>query len=169
MTPTPQLYFSYGSNLSTRRMQTRIAGARPVCTARLLGHRLAFHKIGARDHSAKCDAWYTGQGADAVLGVIYEIDPAQRSVLDRIEGAGAGYEVAVKTLYLDSGEALDAFLYCATRIDAQLRPYDWYREHVLQGMREHALPQQYVHMVEQVRAIPDPDRQRCARELAIYK
>lgn len=165
---TPKFYFSYGSNLSSRRMQSRIAGARPLCTARLHGHQLAFHKCSARDHSAKCDAWHTGRAADVVMGVVYEVHPADRPVLDRIEGAGFGYEVAVKTLYLDSGESLDAFLYCATDIDAQLRPYEWYREHVLVGLREHAFPEEYVRMVEQVEAMPDPDRQRHTRELAIY-
>ncbi len=39
----------------------------------------------------KCNAFYTGNEADEVLGVVFEIDPAEKTDLDKAEGLGRGY------------------------------------------------------------------------------
>ncbi len=52
------LYFSYGSNMSSRRLLSRVPSARFITSASLPGHALHFHKKGL-DGSAKCDAYET--------------------------------------------------------------------------------------------------------------
>ena len=71
------LYFAYGSNLSSLRLQQRVPSARLVTTGRLLQHALLFHKIG-RDGSAKCNAFYTGLEADTLYGALYRIEPKDK-------------------------------------------------------------------------------------------
>lgn len=159
--------FSYGSNMSLARLRARVPSAQFCAVATLSAHRLCFHKIG-KDRSGKCDAEHTGNPDDRVIGVVYEISADEKSALDGHEGLGAGYdekEVIVTTAH---GEALSAMMYFATTVDASLRPYNWYREHVLAGARENALPAEYVARIEAVEAIVDPDRERCERELAIH-
>lgn len=161
------LYFTYGSNLSTVRLRKRVPSSRLLTTGVLRRHRLAFHKIG-RDGSAKCDAWYTGRQEDYTLGAVYRIDPSQKPLLDKAEGLGNGYiirEVVIMTL---SGSALTAFLYAATAIDPERKPFHWYKEHVLRGMREHNFPDSYIAGVETVATVADTDPAREARELRIY-
>jgi gamma-glutamylcyclotransferase (GGCT)/AIG2-like uncharacterized protein YtfP len=159
-------YFAYGSNMSIRRLQQRVPGARALGPARLQGHQLRWHKVG-RDGSGKCDAFFTGRMADAIHGVLYHVDPAGKSVLDRVEGLGAGYDE--KRVALLHGErALEAVTYVATHIDGRLDPFDWYHHHVLVGAREAGLPSFYLSEIERVAAIADPDRDRYAREFAIH-
>ncbi|RME33301.1 MAG: gamma-glutamylcyclotransferase [Gammaproteobacteria bacterium] len=158
-------YFAYGSNLSTARLRARIAQVRPVVRALLPGHRLCFHKAG-RDGSAKCDAAHTGARGDRVFGVVFEIARSDLQVLDRIEGSG--YVRRSVSLLTTGGLPLQAVTYLATGIDPGLLPYDWYRQHVLIGAREHCLPQAWLDRLGRIPCIPDPDPSRRERELAIY-
>ena len=165
----PVLYFSYGSNMSTRRLQERIPSARKLCVAELGAHRLLFHKISRVDGSAKCDALYTGNGNDCVVGVVYELQEPDKAALDNIEGSGHGYREKQVLICNTGGENLTAFTYYATEINASLRPYSWYKEHVLAGAREHNLPQEYIAGINKVVSVDDPDQNRHEEEMAIYR
>jgi gamma-glutamylcyclotransferase (GGCT)/AIG2-like uncharacterized protein YtfP len=156
-------YFAYGSNMSLQRLQARVASARPLGTAILPEHSLRFHKAG-RDGSAKCDALHTSDLADAIHGVLFHIDSAGKSVLDRVEGLGAGYEEKQVTLACGTR----AVTYVATHIDESLLPFHWYKRHVLVGAREAFLPTDYVMAIDLHPAVEDPDLMRHARESAIH-
>ncbi|MCW8944487.1 MAG: gamma-glutamylcyclotransferase [Sedimenticola sp.] len=160
-------YFAYGSNMSTRRLGARIPTANPLSQATLAGHTLRWHKQG-RDGSGKCDAFYTGEDDHRVVGVLYEIAIEDRPLLDQFEGVGLGYDVASVEIVLPTGETCLAFTYRATRIDASFIPYHWYKEHVIQGAREHELPDDYIIQLESVASMEDIDRIRHTRELLIY-
>jgi gamma-glutamylcyclotransferase len=84
------LYFAYGSNMCTARLRARVPSARPIAAACLENHRFAFHKI-SDDDSGKGDAFYTGEPADFVWGVVFDIDEGEKPRLDRHEGLGFGY------------------------------------------------------------------------------
>src|SRR2546429_187809 len=84
------LYFAYGSNMCTGRLRLRVPSANPVLIAKLLNHSLRFHKR-SDDRSGKCDACFTGEPADVVWGVIFQMDPADKPHLDAHEGLGHGY------------------------------------------------------------------------------
>lgn len=161
-------YFAYGSNMSIRRLRARVPSASRVGPGILEGHRLRFHKVGRLDGSGKCDAQATGCRADRVYGVVYRIARCERVLLDRAEGEGEGYVAGTVRIRLDPVGSLEAFAYCATRIDPALEPFTWYKAHVLQGALENALPVHYVRLIEAVAAREDPDRGRHAAELAIY-
>lgn len=162
------LYFAYGSNMSTPRLAARLRVAEPMDVAELSGHRLAFHMAGA-DGSAKCDAYATGAPGDTVIGVVFRIDAREKPVLDGIEGLGVGYALKQVRVVSPLYGPLDAFLYGATQIDDGLKPYDWYKRHVLHGALEHRLPADYIRRIEAIESVPDPDPGRHAAELAIYR
>ncbi|MEW8029417.1 MAG: gamma-glutamylcyclotransferase family protein [Candidatus Thiodiazotropha sp.] len=161
------LYFSYGSNMSSRRLLTRVASAKFVTIAALRGHLLHFHKK-SLDGSAKCDAFATKSANHAVMGVVYEIAGSHKPALDRVEGLGQGYEEKNVELLTPSGEGLTAYTYFATSIDRTLKPYHWYKYHVLTGAMENNLSPGYVDGLRTVTSVEDPDPQRHALEMAIY-
>lgn len=161
------LYFAYGSNLSTPRLLARVSSARIVTRAQLVRHTLEFHKQG-RDGSAKCDAYATERAEDVVHGAVFRLPTADKAILDVHEGLGNGYEQKWVTLLTPNGTTLEALTYYASVIDPALRPFDWYRQHVLFGAREQGLPAEYIAGIEAVAAITDPNPARRARELAVY-
>lgn len=61
------------------------------------------------------------------------------------------------------------FTYIADReqVDEALRPYEWYKRLVVAGAREHGFPPDYIHEVNRVQAITDPDTQRRAKNEAL--
>lgn len=71
--------------MCTSRLRARVSSAEVVCVARLARHALRFHKKSI-DGSSKADALETNSGTDEVLGVVFEIDPAQKRLLDAAEG-----------------------------------------------------------------------------------
>lgn len=153
--------------MSFRRLNARINYLSRLGVATLYQHELCFHKVSHQDGSGKCDILQTGELEHYVLGVVYKIDPLERSILDSYEGVGLGYEVKPITVDMN-GEQLSAFAYYATHIDPALKPLHWYKEHVLRGARENALPEHYIQKIDEVASIDDDDTERHARELAIY-
>jgi gamma-glutamylcyclotransferase len=113
-------YFAYGSNMSARRLVARVPSARVVASGFVSGCRLAFDKI-SNDGSGKCDCESTGVAGDRVYGVIFGVAFRDRVVLDRFEGAGAGYEP--ETVHVETNVCgLDALTYFATKKRFGLTP-----------------------------------------------
>ena len=161
------LYFAYGSNLSLARLTRRVPSAKLVSTGRLNKHRLCFHKVG-RDGSAKCDAFYTGIQDDSTLGAVFRIHSDHKQSLDRAEGLGNGYEIKNVTVLTDL-ENVTAFTYYATNIDNSIKPFHWYKKHVLLGAKEHCFPEHYINRISEIVSINDFDIDRMEREAAIHK
>lgn len=162
------LYFAYGSNMSQPRLGARTPSARVRCVATLPGYELRFHKLSREDGSGKCDIVFTGDPGHTVFGVVYSLHLDELPALDAAEGVGLGYEREPRTVYSLSGEALETHVYIATLTRSELRPMDWYKEHVLRGAHSHQLPEDYIAMIEAVQAHPDPDRERRSLELSVY-
>lgn len=164
---TTLIYFAYGSNMSTRRLRTRTPSARVVSTARLHHHSLVFHKE-SLDGSSKCHIEYTQNPDDIVHGVVYQLRLSEKPYLDNVEGLGKGYEEKHIPVIMPSGDEVIATTYYATHINRSLKPYHWYKEHVLRGAREHGLPDRYIENIESVVSIADPDQDNHLKELSIY-
>jgi gamma-glutamylcyclotransferase len=165
MTPADKLLlFAYGSNMLSVRIQERCPSARALGVAKLLGHELAWHKRSA-DGSGKCDV-VPGTATSAVFGVVYTLPRSEKAGLDCAEGLGAGYEERTVCVWLQDTEMV-VVLYGATHTDTALKPYTWYRELVVAGAREHGLPHEYLHRIQTVAVIEDPDRERHARNMAL--
>lgn len=169
--PEHVVYFAYGSNMSTARLRERMPSCKPLGIATLLRHELRFHKR-SKDKSGKCNAYATDDPDDSVVGVLFSFDPKERSKLDKAEGVGNGYEHANVTVINDKGRRRKVLTYVATAdyIDDALQPYDWYKDFVLAGAEEHALPEEYVdEFIRSVASIPDPNKGRDKRERATLK
>lgn len=120
------------------------------------------------DKSGKCDCEHTGNLADRVYGVVYRIARSDEAALDKAEGFNKDYAKRNVEVATDAG-GLTAVVYIATRKEPGLKPYDWYKEHVLRGAKEQSLPEDYVRKIEAVETVPDPDERRVARETAIWE
>ncbi len=164
-------YFAYGSNLLLSRLKERVLSAQFYAVAALKGHVLKFHKPSKRDGSAKCDAFYTGNPDDVVYGVVFEMDEGEKSVLDDAESLGVGYlEKNANVVSLTDQEEIEVFLYCAILIsDGPLAPYDWYKAFVVEGAKEHDLPEGYIAMLETIEAEEDEDKPRAAMNRGILE
>ena len=160
-------YFAYGSNLLTRRLRdpARAPSAVALGKASAHGFVMRFHKIGT-DGSGKCTLIPTGNDADVVHGVLYEFADSDLAGLDREEGVHlGGYARHSLRLRLPNGGTTDAMTYIAgdRYLDASCVPFDWYRDLVVAGAREHGLPPAYVEELARTPAVPDPDTARAER------
>lgn len=130
---------------------------------------LRFHKR-SRDKSGKCNALATGNSDDVVVGVLFVIDPSERSKIDEAEGLNKGYLDTTVTVLDAHDRRRKALTYLATPdfVDDSLKPYTWYKDFVVSGSKEHGLPADYVaEFVDAIEAVADPDEIRDRRERAI--
>ncbi len=151
--------------MSTPGLVDRVPSAKAVSIARLEKHRLKFHKR-SKHGSGKCDVELTNNPNDVVYGVVFQILTSEKQALNRKEGLGSGYKEKTVSVVGPNGESFSAVTYCATDIDPSLKPYHWYKEHVVRGAKEHRLPPEYIRSIEAVESIPDP--QNHEKELSIY-
>jgi gamma-glutamylcyclotransferase (GGCT)/AIG2-like uncharacterized protein YtfP len=138
-------YFAYGSNMCTNQLRLRkVRSAKFVAVGTLPGYTLRFHKR-SKDGSGKCNALHTGKESDKVVGVVFEIDSAEKPNLDDAEGLGEGYNEVPVDVYTSQG-MIPACMYVAdlSYIHDSLSPFTWYYDIVVGGAREHGLPELYV-------------------------
>lgn len=135
------LYFAYGSNMSSSRLQARTPSARWIATACLPGYVMAFAKPGM-DGSAKCGIW-RAEG-ETVHGVVFEIDDRERAILDRCEGLGFAYDAEWIRVQTAEGDTIQALTYVPRQRVSELLPTEEYLNHVLTGAREFELPEAYI-------------------------
>jgi gamma-glutamylcyclotransferase len=159
------LNFAYGSNMLRARVRERVSSARPVGTACLPGFSLRWHKVSV-DGSGKCDVVEDATPGACVWGVIFAIESEQKDLLDKAEGLGNGYGNREVSVIL-GGATLTAQAYFATRTDPAYRPYDWYRALVVAGAREHALPPDYVAVLEAQPCTVDVNEERRRKNLLL--
>jgi len=147
-------YAAYGSNLHPIYLKKRISSARLIGTSFLPNRSLRFHKR-SKDRSGKCNIV---SGDNGVYIAIFHIGIKDKSNLDDIEGLGGGYSEVL----LSVPEFGDCFSYVAkeSHIDDGLVPFDWYKELVLVGAREHEFPEEYLNEIDAIDACPDPDPSR---------
>ena len=159
------LYFAYGSNMPLARLTDRVPSVRLEGTGTLLSYDLRYHKIG-RDGTGKCDAYHTGEETDSIWGAIYKVTPEGKKILDKYEPGYKTKEVEVVTA---SGENVKAFTYCAESIDEMLKPYCWYKNHVITGAKEHGFPDKYIESLDAIEFVCDKNQERREKEMRIYK
>jgi len=153
--------------MSIKRLIDRVPSAKLEAVATLHGHDLRFHKI-SKDGSGKCDAHETNNPEHAIIGVVFEIAESEKQNLDRKECLGYGYEQKEVMLTSASGQSIRAITYYATNISSDLKPYHWYKHHVLTGAKENGLPVKYIEMISRIDSVTDPKPERHEREMAIY-
>ncbi|MCG8583631.1 MAG: gamma-glutamylcyclotransferase, partial [Pirellulales bacterium] len=152
--------FCYGSNMCTARLRDRAPSAKVIAAGYVAGRRLAFHKRG-RDGSAKANAYYTGRDEDRVWGVVFAIAGQDKVTLDDHE---IGYESVATAVVVSERTEVLAHIYVAHAdvVDNSLEPFCWYRQFLLHGAIEHALPRDYIDKLHAHDFVTDHDIERAA-------
>lgn len=160
--------FSYGSNMLSVRIKNRIQSFEYCGIGFIEGYSLKFHKA-SKDKSGKANAYFTGKKEDFIWGVIGEIDEKDKTILDKFEGLGKGYNEKVIEISLDEKSKIEANIYIADKecINNDLMPYDWYREYVLKGAIENSLPIEYIEKIKGIKSRVDENSERREKNFKI--
>jgi len=166
-------YFAYGDKMFSPQLRSIVSSVRVIGVAKIAGYKLFFHSRGIEDPSGKCNILPVKDIASEVFGVLYEIPMQDRYLLDKAEGLGNyNQEVRLKVypFYhntdIEQAEGIAAFTYIAHKdnIFEDLVPFTWYKEMVICGAREHHVPMEYIHHLEQYAAAIDPNVHRATKQ-----
>ncbi len=150
--------FAYGSNMCSGRLRDySVSPERPGEPALLRGYRLRFNKP-SKDGSGKANV--EPDPAGEVWGVLYALPDAHLAALDK--GEGPGYARQREVVQTRAGADVQAWVYVAVSpaADPSLRPYGWYKRFLVEGAREHGLPNAYVQALEAIGSMEDPNAAR---------
>ena len=161
-------YFAYDDKMFTPILRAILPEVRFIGVGQLNGYKLFFHNRDQVDHSGKCNLVKTNDASETICGVIYEVFPREKHLLDKAQKLGYGnQEITVKVCPLMGGvHPLEgpcyAFTYVAhkDRIFGGLEPFTWYKDLVIEGAKEHCLPEVYIRDLESIEAAPDPNGKR---------
>lgn len=148
MSAAPVHYFAYGSNLSRSQMERRLGRTPASCLARLDGWKLVFNKRGRPTY-----ANIVREDGAAVWGALYECTAEELRAMDRFEGvAGHHYRRIRVEVETSSGRRVAAVTYeaCPASIVEAEPPSADYAARILEGAREHGLPEAYVVMLRKL-------------------
>lgn len=147
-----RLYFGYGSNLNTDDLRgwLRRGGfdpdcLRPVGRAVLADHALCFDYFSCTRGGGALDVqpWRGG----VVEGMLFRCTSEGWRALDRKEGAGGGFYERLPVAVTDErGQRVEAVTYraCEERRQEHVAPTPDYLRLVLEGRRQHGLPEEPV-------------------------
>lgn len=125
-------------------MVKRTGPIREARPARLDGYRLAFNKKG---HDGTGKANIVQDLAGTVWGVVYLCTREDLDKMDCFEGVARGdYQRKIVHVRVDDGVELEAVTYVAGTafVDDSLYPNCGYLQKILNGAREHKLPNDYI-------------------------
>lgn len=151
-------YFSYGSNMSTKRMKDRIPEARNPKVVCMPSFRLMTNKI-STDGSGKANL-AASSDKEMVWGVMWTLPKERKEDLDGNEG---GYHPKEAIVFDAGGNPYRVYTYIANgdrESIENLEIFDWYRSLILNGAREHGLPANYIALLESLPWRIDPDDKR---------
>lgn len=160
------LYFAYGSNLLTARLQRRCDAADPVGIAYANDRMIDFSKL-SNDGSGK--ATLRRAPNRRTPGMLFEIPIAQRHALDRVEGYPDHYDRSnTFPVRRSDGQSVQAVTYLARSPVPNLNAYDWYLALVIAGALEHGLDADHIAALRGENWILDPIVDRSARCESIH-
>jgi len=144
------LYFAYGSNLLTERIHINNPSAIFKDIARVDGYKLDFNHFSKRWQGAA--ATIIEAPGDHLWGVLWELDHEHLATLDRQEGVHRNvYKRIHIPVELPSGETVMAVSYQLVDTKDDLRlPSGVYKDVIIQGAREHNMPDQYIDKLQQI-------------------
>ncbi|MBN8718623.1 MAG: gamma-glutamylcyclotransferase [Sediminibacterium magnilacihabitans] len=162
------LIFAYGSNMNLKRLVQRVPSAMKVANAFLPGYKLVCNKV-SKDGSTKANIIKTNISDNLVWGVLFTIDNTEKSLLDKAEGLGLGYNEDTLTFFDETNNPYAAQIYIADSkaIDDGLFPYDWYKEFIVSGAIQNKLPTEYISQLQSIICIRDPDEERRTKNYSI--
>jgi gamma-glutamylcyclotransferase len=152
--------FQYGSNMSFARIngKDRLAGdAQIICVAKTAEpYELVFSVWSNSNNCAAADLLSSKTGR-SIYGVLYEVPDfllsratakqKNRKSLDAIEGEGLNYVRTTIRLITSDGASVRAITYLVKNRQTNLKTSAAYIAHILDGLREHNIPEDYCQYV----------------------
>lgn len=161
-------YFAYSEKMFSHHLNHIVREVICLGVVKAIGYKLFFHNRGIDDFSGKCNIVPVNDLSQEVYGVLYEIKEEERYLLDRSEGLGISTQEIILKVYPvnTQEEGVFAFTYVAHKdnVFEDLVPFSWYKEMVISGAKEHQLPENYIHHLEQYACSEDPNVQRANKQ-----
>jgi len=152
MTDDRLLYFAYGSNMCTRYLRDYCPSAAPVMPAALANFHIEFRRF-STNLGGGISTIQPAPGA-IVHGVLFTIPRAEIEALDILENVPDGLYTRDTFVMLDTAGAWRrAELYRIVTPEGPFAPAEQYIDWMLEGAREHGLPDDYIARIAGLRGV----------------
>lgn len=154
------LVFQYGSNMSVARLngEDRLAGdAHPIGVVRTVEPFDLMFTVWSKNSDCAAADLVPRKTGRSIYGVLYKVPDfllsretakqRNRKSLDAIEGEGTNYVRVMINLIADDGSTVSAITYLAKERRIGLKTSVAYVQHILLGLKQHGIPEEYCQYV----------------------
>ncbi|MEJ7694044.1 gamma-glutamylcyclotransferase [Daejeonella sp.] len=135
------LYFGYASNLKTSIVEERTGSKiQNYVSGRLPDYGFRFNR---KNQDGTARANIISSESEDVFGVVYQID---QKFKDQLLTTEPGYELVQLLIETSSGN-VEALTFISSSDDEDVHPSKEYLNTILQGAKEHELPEEYVDFI----------------------
>ena len=135
-----KLYFAYGSNMFTCRLEERVGKVKIFGTGRLMDYRLVFNKL-SKDSSGKASV--IESPGSFVFGIIFDLSKDQFKNLDKYEGNG--YERKMTSILFNERLIMTSTYFVKSEfVKNNLKPTNDYLDLIICGAKDHKLNAEYI-------------------------
>jgi gamma-glutamylcyclotransferase (GGCT)/AIG2-like uncharacterized protein YtfP len=147
-----ETYFAYGSNINMRQMKARCPSAEFAGQGMLVGYRLDF-VLYSKGRWGGGVAGIVPETDGKVTGVLYQVSDSDLEKLDKIEGVPRSRYVRKRvSISKPDGTVVEAWTYVANpEIGGPFTPSLKYLETIIEGAKEHGLPEGYIREMEKLK------------------
>lgn len=146
------------------RLYARCPSAESIGVGVVSGREVAFLKKSV-DGSGK--ATLCESIAAKTFGVVFELDEAERDILDKVEGREYRRVDDFRVILNGAARAIFTSTYLARSETPNLQPYGWYLALLIAGAKQHGLPSDYIECLRRMPFVTDDQHERKSRCEAI--
>jgi len=136
------LYFGYASNLKTSIVEERIGSKiQNHISGRLQDYGFRFNRKN-QDGTARANVIFSE--SEDVFGVVYQVD---QKFKDKLLQTEPGYQLVILPIETING-IVEALTFISESEDEDIYPSKEYLDTILQGAKEHRLPEEYTDFIK---------------------
>lgn len=141
-------YFAYGSNMLFDQIIKRVPSVKVKGIATLHDYCVNFSKK-STDGSGKANL--VQKPGFITWGVLYKIGEDEISKLDEVE---KGYKRITVSVKKNDSKTMEAETYISDNLIENPVAFDFYKQKIIEGAREHELPEEYIFYLKRLPSKP---------------
>ena len=155
------LYFAYGPNLLSGRLQKSVPSAKALMKARLQDYKLVFNK---KSRAKGAQANIEPAPGKYAAGMLFSI---KSNELKELKKAEQGYSGRLMNVTDENGSSHEAWVFISKTIQAGSKPkiFNWYKALMLTGAKEHSLAMNDFTAVSDAETLFDTNLERASDNL----
>lgn len=164
------LFFAYDDRMFEPILRLALPQYQVLQLGYVEGYKLYFHRYSESLSGGKANMIRVDDSEQKVYGLLIEVPPRQKYLLDEASSLGYGVqETSVKVMTEQGAQFALTYVCHKDNVMEDLVPFSWYKDLLVAGAKNHQLPLEYIHHLENYASQVDQNSEREAYYRSLLK